>query len=247
LELKGNTILITGGATGIGFALAEKLVALGNEVIVCGRREEKLSEAKRRLPQLHTIVCDISKEEERKALYDKVSSEFGGLNILVNNAGIQRRIDLKKGMDDLLKNEDEIEVNLRSQIYLAARFIPLLSSRERSAIVNVSSGLGFVPLAIFPVYCATKAAIHAFTISLRHQLKDTPIRVFEVIPPTVYDTELKGKPIERTDWSISSAEMAAAVVEGLGKDEYEIAAGPSKKWLESSKSELGLAFKGMNH
>ncbi len=239
--------MITGGATGLGFAIAEKFASAGNTVIICGRREEKLKEAKEKLPSIHTKVCDISKEGERRSLCEWISSDFGELNILVNNAGIQRRIDFKKGLEDLEKNEDEIEVNFRSQIYMSARFIPLLEKQKESAIINVSSGLGYVPLAIFPVYCATKAGIHAFCMSLRHQLKETTIKVFEVIPPTLYDTELKGKPIPKEDWSISAHDMAEAVLAGFEKDEYEISAGPAKDWLASSKSDLDTAFKSINH
>jgi uncharacterized oxidoreductase len=247
METRGNTILITGGATGIGFAMAERFVALDNTVIICGRRQAKLDEAKRRLPGLHAKRCDISKEGERRELYEWVAREFKELNVLVNNAGIQRPIDFRKGMEDLLKNEDEIEINLRSQIYLSALFIPLLMKQGDSAIINVGSGLGFVPLAMFPVYCATKAAIHSFCMSLRHQLRDTPIKVFEVIPPTVHDTELKGKPIPKTDYSISAAEMGDAIMEGFGANQYEIGAGPSRNWLSASKSDLDKAFQGMNH
>lgn len=247
MKVSGNTILITGGATGIGFALAEKFVALGNEVIICGRRDEKLKEAKAKLPPIVTRRCDISKEDERKSLFDWVSSNFKSINVLVNNAGIQRPIDFRKGVDDLLRNDDEIEINLKAQIYLSGRFVPLLSKQKEAAIVNVSSGLGFVPLTIFPVYCATKAAIHSFSISLRYQLKSTSIKVFEVIPPTVYDTGLKGKPMEKSEWSVSSKEMAEAVVSGLQADDYEIAAGTSKNLLSGSKADLERAFKNMNH
>lgn len=247
MKINGNTVLITGGATGIGFAIAEKLVKLGNSVIICGRREEKLNDAKKKIPEINIFRCDISKEEERAKLQDHVSSNFKGIDILVNNAGIQRRIDLRKGMEDILKSEDEIEINLRSQIYLAARFVPMLLQKEEAAIVNVSSGLGFVPFTTFPIYCATKAAIHSFTMSLRHQLRGSPIKVFEVIPPTVYDTELKGKPIEKTDWTVSAAEVADAVADGIRNNEYEIAIGPAKAWASASRSDIDKIFEGINH
>ena len=244
---KNNTVLITGGATGIGFALAESFVKLGNKVIVCGRRMDKLEDAKRRLPSLIVRQCDVSKEGDRRALYEWVEKEFNDLNLLVNNAGIQRRIDFTKGTEDLLRQEDEIDINFKAQVYLAARFVPLLSRQKEAAIVNVSSGLGFVPLTVFPIYSATKAAIHSFTMSLRFQLRRTSVKVFEVIPPTVHDTELKGKPFEKAEWSVSSSEVAEAVVKGLEGDVLEIAVGPSKRWLSRSKSELDQAFGNMNH
>jgi uncharacterized oxidoreductase len=138
-------------------------------------------------------------------------------------------------------------INLKAQIYLAACFVPVFSKKQsESAIINVSSGLAFVPLARFPIYCATKAAIHSFTVSLRHQLKETPIRVFEVIPPTVYDTELKGKPLQKSDWTVSSNEVADAVMKGLENNDYEISIGAAKNWLMGSKSDLETAFNNMN-
>ena len=197
MKTNGNTMLITGGATGIGFALAEKFVGLGNEVIICGRRQAMLDEAKRRLPSVNTTRCDVSNEEDCEALYEWVSANFNGINMLVNNASI-RRIDFRNGVDNLLKDNEEIDINLKAPLYLSARFIPLLSKKGEAAIVNVSSGLGFVPLAMFPVYCATKAAIHSFSMSLRHQLKGTSVKVFELVPPTVYDTGLKGAPTEKS-------------------------------------------------
>ena len=188
-ENNGNTILITGGATGIGFALAETLVNAGNKVIICGRRENKLKEAKHKLPQIQIKVCDVSKEKEREALFVWAKDNYPGLNVLINNAGIQRMVNLKKGTKELFNGENEIETNLVAPIYLSAYFIPWFLKKKEAAIINVSSGLGFVPIAAMPVYCATKAAIHSFTISLRHQLKDTSIKVFEIVPPAV-DTEL---------------------------------------------------------
>ncbi len=247
MMLGGNTVLITGGATGIGFAIAERFAKLGNTVIICGRRQEKLDEARKKIPELNIKKCDIASESGRKELYDWISKDFPGLSVLVNNAGIQRSIDFRKGMGDLLNNEDEIEINLKSQVYMSALFMPLLMKQKESAIINVGSGLGFVPLAIFPIYCATKAAIHSFTMSLRHQLRDTSVKVFEVIPPTVHDTELKGKPFPKTDYSITAAEMADAVVKGFEADRYEISAGPSGGWLTASKSDLDKAFHEINH
>ena len=248
MKVNGNTILITGGATGIGFSLAEIFVKAGNEVIICGRRENKLEEAKRKLPQIHIRKCDLSKENERKLLYDWISSNFKNINILVNNAGIQRMIDLKKGTDDLFDGEDEIEVNLKACIHLSAYFIPIFMKQKEAAIINVSSGLGFIPIAIMPVYCATKAALHSFTLSLRHQLKNTSVKVFEVIPPTV-DTELdKGARAKRgqTDRGIPPIEVAKATIDGLEKDEYEIAVGMAQNLRMGARNNPDQLFQNMN-
>jgi len=247
MKTTGNTVLITGGASGIGFALASSFANQGNKVIICGRNEEKLQRAKEKIPEISVKKCDISRNEDVASLFDWVTSSFPEIDILVNNAGIQRTIDLKRGIQELVKVDDEIAINLKSQIYLSEYFIPVfLGKHTDSAIANVSSGLGFVPLARFPIYSATKAGIHSFTMSLRQQLKGTPIRVFEVIPPTVYDTELKGRPLEKSDWTVSSREVAEAVMKGIEENEYEIAIGPSKNWLRASKSELDQTFNNLN-
>ncbi len=247
MRLDGNTILITGGSVGIGFALAERFVKLGNTVIVCGRREERLNEAKEKVPGLNTFRCDVSSSGDRKKLVEFVKKNFPAINMLVNNAGIQLRVDMKKGLDELAES-DEIDINLKACICMSAEFIPLLSTKAEAAILNVSSGLGIIPSAAYPVYSATKAGVRSFTKALRHQLKDTPIKVFDIIPPLVHDTELHyGKPLERTDFSVSASEMADAVIDGLKENRYEIAAGPAKNWLDmASNPQLDQAFGNMN-
>jgi uncharacterized oxidoreductase len=248
MKTSGNTILITGGATGIGFSLAEAFVKIGNEVIICGRRESKLKEAKNKLPAIHTRICDLSKEKEREALYQWVSSKFKNLNILVNNAGIQRMIDFQKGTVDLLNGEDEIEINFKAYVHMTAYFIPLLLKQKESAIINVSSGLGFVPLAVCPVYCATKVAVHSFSLSLRHQLRNTPIRVFELIPPIV-DTELdKGARGRRgqADRGIPPVEVAKAALKGLENNEFEIAVGMAENLRIGARTNPEQVFNNMN-
>jgi len=240
--------LITGGATGIGFSLAEAFVKAGNEVIICGRRAHKLEEAKDKLPQIHTKICDLSKEKERKLLYDWVRSNFKDINVLVNNAGIQRMIDFKKGTHDLIDGEDEIEINLKAYIYLSAYFIPLLLRRKEAAIINVSSGLAFIPLAAVPVYSATKAAIHSFSLSLRHQLRDSSIRVFEIIPPIV-DTELyRGAREERKqeDRGIPPFEVTKVVLKALENNEYGVAIGMAQYLRDGSRNSPEQTFKNVN-
>lgn len=248
MKISGNTILITGGATGIGFTLAEAFIKEGNEVIICGRREDKLNEAKSKLPQLHTKAFDLSKEKERDALYHWIMSNFMNINILVNNAGIQRMIDFKKGIFNLFKGENEIETNLTAPIHLSAYFIPDLMRQKEAAIINISSGLAFVPLAIMPIYCATKAGMHSFSISLRHQLRDTPVKVFEVMPPMV-DTDLdKGERYERgqVDKGISPSEVAKVTLKDLEKDEYEIVIGEAKNLRVGSRNNPEHIFNSIN-
>jgi len=248
VKVSGNTVLITGGATGIGLALAEAFSKKGNEVIICGRRKNKLLEAQKKLPKLHIKVCDISKDRNRKALFDWATSNFTNLNILVNNAGIQREIDLTQGIADLESGEDEIGVNLEAPIYLSALFIPHLIKQEESAIVNISSGLAFVPIAAMPVYCATKAAIHSFSLSLRHQLDVTKVKVYEVVPPIV-DTELdKGARGQRgqDNRGIKPEEVAAATIKGVENDDFEIVIGMAQNLRMGARTNPEQAFKQIN-
>lgn len=242
MELSSNTILITGGASGIGYALAERFLARGNEVIVCGRRADKLQEAKEKHPQLHTRVCDVAEEGERVKLFEWATREFPNLNVLVNNAGIQRRIKLAEN-EDWAETEKEIEINFDAPIHLSRLFIPHLLRRERPAIINVTSGLSFVPLANVPVYCATKAALHSFTLSLRYQLSETGIEVIEIIPPAV-DTDLGGVGLHT--FGVPLNEFADAVFERLAKGEIEIAYGTALKSSQASRTELDEIFKFMN-
>jgi uncharacterized oxidoreductase len=248
MKTNGNIILITGGATGIGFSLAEAFTNAENDVIICGRSLIKLENALKNLPGINAIRCDVSNWEDRKRLYDKVSSDFKNINILINNAGIQRTIDFKKGTEELFEGEDEIETNLKAYVHLSAYFIPLFLECEEAAIVNISSGLGFVPLAITPVYSATKAAVHSFSMSLRHQLRNTPIRVFEVIPPTVNTDLDKGARKRRgqRDKGIPPSEVAKATLEGLEKDQFEIAVGMAKNLMEGSRNNPEQIFQSIN-
>jgi uncharacterized oxidoreductase len=250
LRLSGNTILITGGATGIGYALAEKLVDAGSEVIVCARRRSKLQAAKRHLPPIHITQCDVAVEADRKSLLKWAASRFPDLNVLVNNAGIQRQVDFASPRISrpIGGKDDEVAINLASQIRLCALFIPMLLKRETAAILNISSGLAFVPIATMPIYCATKAAIHSFTISLRHQLRHTSIRVFEAVPPTT-DTELDASfagEEEQAYRGISPAEVAEAIVGGLEADKEEIFIGEAQGLYRDALKDPKAIFRKLN-
>lgn len=228
MKATGNTVFITGGGTGIGLALAERLVGRDNRVIICGRRRERLVAAKERVPELAVRVCDVSKPASRRALAQWITSKFGDLNILVNNAGIQRAVDFRKGPRDLPDADEEVATNLVAPIHLSALLIPHLRCRKQAAIVNISSGLAFTPLAAVPVYCATKAAVHSLSLSLRFQLRDTPVRVFEIAPPIVR-TELSGnrRRAEDNEHGMSPVEVAQGLIDALERDEYEVALGPA--------------------
>jgi len=221
MKISGNTVLITGGATGIGLALAETSVTHGNEVVVCGRRRDKLALAKGRVPQIHVRVCDVSKPSARRALGDWSVARFPRLNVLVNNAGVQWAVDFRKGAQDLPHVDEELATNLAAPIHLSALLIPHLERRKAAALVNISSGLGST-LAAVPVYSATKAALHSLSLSMRHQLRDTTVRVFEVAPPIV-ETELargRRRPTE-ADHTMTAGAVAAGIVDALARDRYE--------------------------
>ena len=250
MDVGGNTVLVTGGATGIGFALAEKFVNAGSVVIVCGRRKSKLEAAKQKLPALHVRQCDTSVEPERRSLLRWATRRFPDLNILVNNAGIQRQMDFKSPTVNkpLSPRDDEVTINLAASIRLCALFAPVLLKRKKAAIVNISSGLAFVPIAMMPVYCATKAAIHSFTISLRHQLRGTSVRVIEAVPPTT-DTELDASfagEEEQAYRGISPQEVAAAIMEGMKADKQEILIGQAQGLYQAALRDPEAIFKQLN-
>ncbi|MEO8588165.1 MAG: SDR family NAD(P)-dependent oxidoreductase [Flavobacteriales bacterium] len=188
MNLTNNKILVTGGASGIGLALAERFAQRGNTVIICGRRVDALQEAAQRIPGVITKVCDLSSEEERIALRDWVAQEHGDLNVLVNNAGIQQWMNVDDA-DFYQRAKQELAINIEAPIHLSQVFLDL---PQLKTIMNVSSGLAFSPLAKTPVYSATKAFMRSFTLSLRHLLKERGIEVIEIIPPAL-NTDLGGK------------------------------------------------------
>ena len=227
MKTTGNVVLITGGSSGIGLEFARQLTALGNTVIVTGRDEAKLAKAKAELPALKTIKSDVSRPEDVRVLVTAVTAEHPTLNVLINNAGIMRTINLHGAGDDLESLTNEIDVNLKGPVRLAAAFLPHLKSRPDAAIVNVTSGLAFVPLPISPVYCATKAGLHSFTLSLRVQLKNTRVKVFEVAPPATRTELLADMSAEdMKDVAIMGVEeMVKASIAGIAADRWEIRPG----------------------
>jgi uncharacterized oxidoreductase len=192
MNLTGNTILITGGGSGIGRGLAVELHNLGNQVIIAGRRKQALDETTTANPGMKSLELDIQNPAAIRAFAARVIAEFPTLNFLVNNAGIMRPEKLLAQQADLADAEAMVATNLLGPIRLTAALLPLLQKQPRSAILNVSSGLAFLPLALTPTYCATKAAIHSYTLSLRYQLKGTATEVLELIPPYVATSLMNG-------------------------------------------------------
>ncbi|MDP4089381.1 MAG: SDR family NAD(P)-dependent oxidoreductase [Bacillota bacterium] len=235
MDLSGNTVLITGGASGIGLALTERFINAGSEVIIAGRREDKLREAKARFPGIHTRVCDVSDERDRLSLFNWVKNHFHDFNILVNNAGIQQRINLLNAANSWSYYNNEIAINLDAPIHLSLLFAPVLLKRKSAAIINISSGLALAPGVWVPVYSATKAALHSFTVSLRLQLEKNGIRVFEVFPPAV-NTDLGGVGLHTFGVNVDA--FADAVFYGLEKGDLEIGYAGTEKRLQASPEEL---------
>jgi uncharacterized oxidoreductase len=246
MKKSGNTILITGRSSGIGLALSEQFIKAGNTVIACARTIDHLEQAASELPGLVTHRCDLTIEADRTELADWLLSEFPGLNIIINNAGIQNHVSFASTPDPKTIS-DEIDINLIAPIILTTLFIPHLRSKRDSVIVNISSGLAFAPLAFMPVYCATKAALHSFTMSQRHQLRDLGIRVVEMIPPMV-DTALRSEGRRNRSWSahgsghhmMSPDEFAEEAVRRFFEGEDEIAVGAAAGLRKDGESRFEM-------
>ncbi|PXW25446.1 SDR family oxidoreductase [Paraburkholderia caballeronis] len=228
MRMTDNTILITGGTSGIGLELAQQFIALGNDVIVVGRNPARLDALRVSHPKLHVLRGDVGDPRSVAALYEQVAGAFPDLNVLVNSAGIMRKIDLQRPDFDLADVTREVEANLNGTIWMDVQFLAHLKQKQNAAIVNVSSGLAFVPMPIAPVYCATKAAIHAFTLSLRVQLRNTPVKVFELAPPGT-DTPLFHGEFAADDGGgikpMAVDVLARHAIDGMRRDVLEIRPG----------------------
>ena len=187
----GNTILITGGGSGIGRGLAEAFHKQGNQVIISGRRQSVLDDTTQANPGMKSYTLDIEDDVDIESFAARVTENFPSLNVVINNAGIMSTEDYAVDPVDLSAAESIVGINLLGPIRLTAALLPTLRQQAHATIVTVSSGLAFMPLALTPTYCATKAAIHSWTQSLRYQLRNTHIEVLELVPPYV-QTELNG-------------------------------------------------------
>ena len=188
MKTTDNTILITGGGSGIGRGLAEAFHRLGNKVIIAGRGQKSLDETIAANPGMKSVTLDVADPKSIQSFVAQVTKDYPSLNVLINMAGIMQPEDLLEKPDDLSAAESTITTNLLGPIRLTVALLPLLRKQPRATIMTVSSGLAFVPFAVTPTYCATKAAIHSYTQSLRYQLKGTKVEVIELIPPYVQTT-----------------------------------------------------------
>ena len=226
MKLENHVVLVTGGGSGIGLALARGLMERNSTVVVSGRNGAKLAEVKRSNPGLHTLESDVTDVEQSKSMIDAIVKQFGRLSILVNNAGIMLAWDVLRENDreHLAAVDREVTTNYVAPIKLTMLALPVLVRQREAAVVNIASGLAYAPMGRYPVYCGTKAALHSFSKSLRHQLQITTVRVFDVLPPRT-STDLNA---EMKKAKTSAESVAQETLRGMSKDQYEIPIGESK-------------------
>ena len=239
MNLTGNKILITGGASGIGFALVERFSQEGNTIIICGRRQDALDEAQQKNPSWITRVADASTEEGRTALVEWVMKEHPDTNVLVNNAGIQNWMKIDEP-DYYTRAKAELAINVEAPLHLTQLF---LQSKAINTIINVTSGLSFTPLTKTPVYSATKAFLHSYTRSLRHLLHDRGIEVIELIPPAL-NTDLGGKGIH--DFAPPVSGFIDTTFDQLKAGKPQVTYMFSEAMLKAGQEEREIAFGRLN-
>lgn len=246
MKLESKTVLITGGTSGIGLELARQLLGRGNTVIVTGRDQGRLAAAAKAFPSIHTFRSDVSDPDAIMELHEAVLSRFPALNTLINNAGIMR--NLKLNDERSLENAThEIEINLNGPVRMIQQFLPHLRTQPGALIVNVSSGLAFIPFPAAPVYCAVKAGIHSYTQSLRIQLQGTGVTVVELAPPGVETPLFRGKFAEemRGQKAMSVQVLAKRTIAGIEAGKLEIQPGLANVLKVMSRIAPGFMLKQM--
>ena len=245
MELKGKTILITGGTAGIGLEAAKQFLANGAKVIITGRNQEKLNAAKKLYPELTAVKSDVANADDAQLLFNKVK-ELGGIDILYNNACVISA-PLNLGVANAKHAEAaeyEMNINYLGVIRLNNLFIEMLKSRKEGAIINTSSILSYVPLNLAPTYSATKAAVRFYTVSLRNhlQLLHSKVKVFELLPPVVA-TDMADGIDQKT---ITPEQLVKALIAGIRKDRFTIRVGTTKLLYLVSLLSPRMAFKIVN-
>lgn len=238
MKLEGNTILITGGTTGIGLAFAKKFQALGNQVIVTSRREAGLTEFRAQNPGIHTYVSDVGDPSSIIALEKQVRADHPRLNVIMNNAGIFQFKNLTAPAADLVALTAELDINTAGAIRMNSAFIDLLKT-NRGTIINTSSALAYVPMAVTPIYCASKAAIHSYTVCLREQLKGS-VEVVELLPPSTKTRLADDIPAEANLKFISPDQLVDAAIAGLRAGHPEIRPGQASQMYWMSRMAPGF-------
>jgi len=243
MKLENNTILITGGSSGIGLELSRVLLAQNNKVIICGRSESKLQEAKELYPQLITYQCDISSKEQCQNLSEWIHSNHADLNVLVNNAAIVHKTSFIETDNIVEMAEAELKTNFLAPVRLIKLLYPVLEKHLNPAIINVTTGLVYTPRAEYPFYNATKAAEHSFTQMLRWQLQNSKVKVVEAMFPAVDTPWHKGNPPKI---AIPVERAVKEMIAGLQKDKVEIRIGGVKLLYRISRIAPKFAFKKVN-
>lgn len=232
MQLTGNTILITGGSAGIGLAFVKKFKELGNDIIITGRRQAKLDEAQAAVPGIHTIQCDASNVDQVAAMAAQLEKEHPKLNVLFNNAGIFLHKNLASTGVDLTSLTQEVDINFSGAVRTVVATMGLIKG-NKGTIINVSSGLAFVPLTSAPIYCATKAALHSFTTSLRFQMKEHGVEVIDLMPPAVITELTADLPPDGAFKLLTTDQLVAATIKALAAGKVEIRPGQSNQlhWM----------------
>jgi uncharacterized oxidoreductase len=245
MEITNTTVLITGGGSGIGLDTARLLSAKGNKILIIGRNGDKLSKATEGLSNVFPYICDITKAADIEQLVAKVTAEFSNLSFLINNAATAFVYTHGEGANAFEKASEEMMTNYLSVIRLSEKLLPVLKQQPQAAIVNVTSLVSVAPAAVIPTYSDTKAALHSYSLSLRHTLaKDTAVRVFELMPPLV-NTEFS-KEIGGETNGMPPAAVAQALINGIENDEDEIYVGQTRDFRDFYLSNPAQAFETLN-
>ena len=247
MKLSKQIVLITGGGSGIGLALAKKFLENNNTVIITGRNLAKLQKVQAEFPKINIFQSDVTDDAEVRMLADDISQKFEGIDILVNNAGIMNLVDAGNEKNDLQKQMEEIEINFNSPLRMFHYFLPQLKKSKNAALINVSSGLAYVPFAQAPVYSGTKSALHFWTKSIRPQLKPHNIKVIEVLPPVVKTDIFDGIEASEDDFKpILPQKLADLFWKDFIKGKEEITPGMSCQLKLMSRLAPKFIFKQLN-
>ena len=247
MNKSNQIVLITGGGSGIGIALAKKFLENKNTVIITGRNLAKLKKVKAENPNLHIFQSDVTDDAEVRKLALDIQQKFNGLDILINNAGVMNLVDAGNEENDLQKQMQEIEINYNSPIRLLHYFLPQLKKSKNAVLVNTSSGLAYVPFAQAPVYSGTKSALHFWTKSIRTQLKPHNIKVVELMPPVVKTEIFDGIEVSEADFKpIPPQKLADLFWKDYVNGKGEITPGMSSQLKLMSRLAPKFIFKQLN-
>lgn len=245
MKLRGKNILITGGSIGIGLEMAKQLIEEGANVLICARNLAPLKQAKVENPAIEITQCDVTVQEQVEQLLEKSKTLFGGIDILINNAAVFRRFNILEDYP-LEKQLEEIDINLKGPVILTNVFLKALMQRKEAMIVNLTSPSAYMPMAASQIYSATKSGLQSWTISIRHQLRNTNVKVVELNPPAVdtrmnsYNPDLDGMTL------MSPLKFAQVAVDGIKKGKEEILVSHSRIMKYMSRILPNLAFKVVN-